>query len=389
MKAYVLRNINQFQLEEVPTPSLADNEVLLAVKAAGICGSDIPRVYKTGTYSFPTIPGHEFSGQVVKVGPAVKEDWIGKRVGIFPLIPCRKCGPCLKKQYEMCRSYSYLGSRQDGGFAEYAAVPVDNLLQLPDNVTFEEAAMLEPMAVAVHAMRRVQPKKTDTIAVCGMGTIGLLLVMFLKEAGVENILVIGNKEFQRQAVVKQGISVENFCDSRMENAEQWISDRTNGAGVDIFFECVGKNETVTWAINATIPGGKVMLVGNPYSDMLLDKAVYWKILRHQLLVTGTWNSSFALPGDMPELAKEIQMETEVEDAMSENELQKAIGVAEPDDWRYVLERLAAGRIAPAEFITHRFSLEELEKGFRIMRDKSEDYVKVMGCFKKMLIAGWK
>jgi len=91
-----------------------------------------------------------------------------------------------------------------------------------------------------------------------------------------------------------------------------------------------------------------------------------------------------LPGDMPEFAKEIQMETEVEEAMSENELQKAIGAAEPDDWRYVLERLAAGRIAPAEFITHRFSLEELEKGFHIMRDKSEDYVKVMGCFKKML-----
>lgn len=380
MKAYVLHGINEFRFEEVPETVLADNEVLLAVKAAGICGSDIPRVYKTGTYFFPTIPGHEFSGQVVKTGPAVEKDWQGKRVGVFPLIPCRSCGPCLKKQYEMCRSYSYLGSRRDGGFAEYVAVPVDNLLELPGNVSFEEAAMLEPMAVAVHAMRRVQPELTDTVAVCGMGTIGLLLVMFLKEAGVENILVIGNKEFQRQAVAKQGISVENFCDSRKEDVERWISDHTNGMGVDIFFECVGKNETVTQAINSTIPGGKVMLVGNPYSDMQLEKSVYWKILRHQLFVTGTWNSSFALPGDSGTYSVMQNMPEENEAVRLEADMAKGKKPAapEPDDWRYVLERLAAKRITPTEFITHRFSLEELEKGFHIMRDKSEDYVKVMG-----------
>lgn len=351
MKAYVLHEINEFNLEEVQRPEPANSEVLVAVKAAGICGSDIPRVYKTGTYSYPLIPGHEFSGVVDGIGADVDAGWQGKRVGIFPLIPCRKCGPCRKKQYEMCRSYSYLGSRRDGGFAEYVSVPVDNLVELPENVSFEEAAMLEPMAVAVHAMRRVKPEASDVVAVCGMGTIGLLLVMFLREAGVENILVIGNKEFQRQAVLRLGLPEENFCDCREKDVEKWISTRTGGTGVDIFFECVGKNETVTQAVNSTIPGGKIMLVGNPYSDMKLEKAVYWKILRHQLLITGTWNSSFALPGD----------ET-----------------VEMDDWRYVLQKLKEKRIAPAEFITHRFSLEELEKGFHIMRDKSEDYVKVMG-----------
>lgn len=351
MKAYVLHDINKFSLDEVPKPIPAANEVLVKVKAAGICGSDIPRVYKTGTYSYPLIPGHEFSGVVEAAGAEENRSWQGKRVGIFPLIPCRTCGPCRKKQYEMCRSYSYLGSRRDGGFAEYVSVPVDNLLELPENVRFEEAAMLEPMAVAVHAMRRVQPLENDTVAVCGMGTIGLLLVMFLKEAGVKNILAIGNKEFQKQALLKLGVPEENFCDTRMINSEQWISDRTCDTGVDIFFECVGKNETVTQAVNSTIPGGKIMLVGNPYSDMQLEKAVYWKILRHQLLVTGTWNSSFALPGDE---------------------------MSEPDDWRYVLQKLTEKRICPAEFITHRFSLEELERGFHIMRDKAEDYVKVMG-----------
>ncbi len=101
MKAYVLHGIDDFRLEDVPEPKLKEGEVLVEVKAAGICGSDIPRVYKTGTYSYPLIPGHEFSGVVVKAQKGTDGRWKGQRVGIFPLIPCVKCGPCRKKQYEM------------------------------------------------------------------------------------------------------------------------------------------------------------------------------------------------------------------------------------------------------------------------------------------------
>lgn len=353
MKAYVLHDINQFKLEEVTEPVPADQEVLVKVGAAGICGSDIPRVYQTGTYSYPLIPGHEFSGTVVKTGTLVEESWIGKRVGVFPLIPCRTCISCQKKRYEMCRNYSYLGSRRDGGFAEYVTVPVDNLIELPDTVSLEEAAMLEPMAVAVHTMRQMQPKASDTVVVCGLGTIGLLLAMFLKEAGVKRILTIGNKELQRQAVLGLGIPKEQYCDSRSENVEQWITKQTDGKGVDIFFECVGKNETVELAIRAACPGGNVMLVGNPHSDMCLEKNTYWKILRNQLTVKGTWNSSFEFPGDTG---------------------------TEADDWRYVLEKLEQKRITPAMFITHRVPFTELEQGFHMMRDKSEEYIKVMAEF---------
>ena len=114
----------------------------------------------------------------------------------------------------------------------------------------------------------------------------------------------------------------------------------------MFFECVGKNETLKQAVNQTAFAGKIMLVGNPSGDMGLEKSVYWKILRNQLTVKGTWNSSFT--GE------------------------------ESDDWHYVLKRLREKRIAPSELITHRFPLEELEKGFHIMRDKTEDYVKIIG-----------
>jgi len=178
---------------------------------------------------------------------------------------------------------------------------------------------------------------------------------------VENILVIGNKEFQKQAVLSLGIPEDKYCNCKETDAERWISERTGGVGVDIFFECVGKNETVTQAVNSTIPGGKIMLVGNPYSDMKLEKAVYWKILRHQLLVTGTWNSSFVFPEDMQVAQTDF---------------------AKEDDWRYVLKLLEEKRIAPTKLITHKYTLEDLEKGFHVMRDKSEDYVKVMGFFSK-------
>ncbi len=347
MKAWVLHDINNFKYEQVELPVIKENEVLVKVKAVGICGSDIPRVYKTGTYSYPLIPGHEFSGEVVSVGDRADKNWINKRVGVFPLIPCKSCIPCQNHQYEMCRKYSYIGSRQNGAFAEYVAVPEANLIELEENISYEEAAMLEPMSVAVHAMRRVNISPDDTAVVCGLGTIGTLLVMFLMDAGFKHILTVGNKDFQKQTVLNMGLPEYCFCDSRTSDVIAWINEKTNGKGADVFFECVGRNETVSQAVEVAAPSGRICLVGNPYSDMTLEKSVYWKILRNQLTVTGTWNSSF------------------------NND--------ENDDWHYVINRLKAKRITPSDLITHRYSLESIDKGFEIMRDKREDYIKVMAC----------
>ncbi len=372
MKAWVLHGVNDIRFEEVDRPHPADNEVIVAVKAAGICGSDIPRIYQTGAHVHPLIPGHEFSGQVVALGKNVNEKWLGQRVGIFPLIPCTSCVQCQKQHYELCRNYSYLGSRRDGGFAEFVAVPEWNLIALPDNVTYEQAAMMEPMAVAVHAMRSALPEDTDrskSIAVCGLGTIGMLLVMFLKEAGFSNIYVLGNKDFQREMAAEIGVKEQDidpnsscllqsklFCfgveeqdidlNKKMKELKrEWLMVKTKGAGVDVFFECVGKNETIVDAVRCTAPNGMVQLVGNPASDIHFEKNTYWKILRDQLTVKGSWNSSFT-------------HNTE-------------------DDWHYVLDRLARGAVSPQRCITHSLALDELEKGFLMMRDKTQPYMKVM------------
>lgn len=330
MKAQVLHGIGNLRYEDIEKPQLKEGWVMVKVMAAGVCGSDIPRIYKTGAHVHPIVLGHEFSGKVVETFDK-NSRWNGKRVGVFPLIPCGKCASCKKKMYEMCSNYNYLGSRCNGGFAEYAAVPEWNLIELQDNVTYRQAAMMEPMAVAVHAMRRFSIVKDSSVCVIGLGTIGLLLTMFLKCEGIENVYVIGNKEMQKKYVMELGIAEENY------NVEH-ISP-------DYVFECVGKNETVNKAIELAAPAGNVVMVGNPYSDMIISKNLYWEILRKQLKISGTWNSSYT--GEVS------------------------------DDWHYVLNKLERKEIVPERFITHEYSIDDIQTGMKIMRDKTQEYVKIM------------
>lgn len=345
MKAYNLHDVDDLRFENVAEPVCKTDSAIVRIKAAGICGSDIPRIYQTGTYHFPTIPGHEFSGEVVNVGSKVNPAWNGKRVGIFPLIPCMKCPACKSKSYEMCDNYNYLGSRCDGGFAEYVEVPEWNLIEIPDDVTFEQAAMLEPLSVAVHAIRQSGVRAEDSVAVIGLGTIGLFVVMFLQKMGIDTIFCIGNKDFQQEKITELGIDSKCYFDSREGDSKEWILENTDGLGANVIFECVGKNETLLQAIESVAPSGIVQLVGNPASDMEIPKSIYWRILRKQLKVVGTWNSSFTHD--------------------------------DSDDWHYVLACLADGSIQPEKLITHILPFDELEQGLAIMRDKSEDYIKVM------------
>ena len=345
MKAYVLNNIKEYSIKNVNIPEIGDYDTLVKVKAAGICGSDIPRIYKSGTYHYPLIPGHEFSGIVEMTGKNAS-DMRSKRVGVFPLIPCMKCAQRIDKKYEMCKNYNYLGSRTDGGYAEYVKVPLWNLIELPDNVSFEQAAMLEPMAVSVHAARRAGLLKNDKsdrnlrIMIMGLGAIGMSLAMMLISEGYKYVYVCGNKELQKQTAFKLNVAHDFYVDIN----ELAAMDKD----FDVFFDCVGTNEVVDIALNSVRPSGTVVLVGNPASDMAVNRNSYWQILRKQLTLVGTWNSSFT----------------------HENS----------DDWHYVLNKLKSGSIHPEQMISHRFSFDEMMSGFELMRDKSEPYIKVMGIF---------
>lgn len=351
MKAYVLQGIGQLNYTDVPMPKLKSGWALVQVKAAGICGSDIPRIFQTGTYHFPTIPGHEFAGKVVEVFDEKDKNWIGKRVGIFPLIPCRECFVCREGQYEMCRNYDYLGSRRDGGFAEYAAVPVWNLVELPEEMSMEAAAVLEPASVALHAVRRLKITSNDTAALYGLGTIGLIVAQWLRIFGIRKVYAVGHHA-EHGEMMKNTSSKEyeyynacGFKNGETEDSVSWIMEQTKGEGVSIAIDCAGTNETLTNCLHCVRPGGQVLAVGNPKGDMKLEKDSYWKILRNQISLTGTWNSSFCH--------------------------------SKEDDWHTVIEMHGKGGLFLTEFITHRFAFEELKKGLSIARERKVPQNKIM------------
>lgn len=345
MKAYVLNKIGQLDYMERPLPEPKEGEVLVKVGAVGICGSDIPRIFETGTYHFPTIPGHEFSGTVVDAYDVSGRRWIGKRVGVFPLIPCGRCSSCINRQYEMCSSYDYLGSRSDGGFAEYVRVPVWNLLELPAGVSMEAGAMLEPASVALHALRRLELRKDDTVVIFGLGTIGCLVAQWLHALHIEKVLAVGHR--QEPGILMHKTASQDYL-YRMEeegNVREWICEITGGQGVDIAIDCAGSLITVANCLESVRPGGQVLLVGNPQGEMALSKESYWKILRKQLRLTGTWNSSF------------------VHQAW--------------DDWHEAVRHMEAKSLQPEWLITHTLDFGDLSKGLRIMRGHVEYYNKIM------------
>ena len=277
MKAYVLHGIGDLRYEDWPVPELRPGWALVKVLAAGICGSDIPRIFTKGTYHFPTIPGHEFCGQVEAVHDETDSGWTGKRVGVYPLIPCKKCPSCQKGQYETCEHYDYLGSRRDGGFAEYVAVPVWNLIELPDTVSDIQGALLEPAAVALHAVRRAEIRSGDSVCVVGTGAIGLLAGQWAKLSGAGRVVIKGRSEAKRGLAENCGLEY-----------------RTNASGeqFDRVIEAVGLEAALVESINLTAPDGRLVLMGNPDGPRTLSQDTYWRILRKQLTLPGTWNSSF-------------------------------------------------------------------------------------------------
>lgn len=332
MKGYSLHAVNDLCYEELEYPECATGWCVVKVKAAGICSSDIPRVYTKGTYHFPTIPGHEFSGVVDKVADKENENLVGKKVGIFPLIPCRKCQQCKEGHYEMCSNYDYIGSRRDGGFAEYVAVPVWNLVELSDEISFEEAAMMEPLAVALHAIKIANVRNGDTVAIIGTGMIAFAAAQWAKKMGAAEVIVVGRSKSKRKIAENiPGIGYAAFESCKEE--------------FDVVLEAVGSNSAIDTAINMVKAGGKLVLMGNPEGEIDLNQNTYWRILRKQLHIAGTWNSSYEKNHDC--------------------------------DWSEVKSALENHEIKASALISHFYQQDDLKVGMALMHDHKEPYCKVM------------
>lgn len=330
MKAYVLHGIGDFRYEDCALPEIRPGWALVKVLAAGICSSDVPRIFEKGTYHFPTIPGHEFSGRVEKVADVNDSQWVGKRVGVFPLIPCKKCASCKKGQYETCSNYDYIGSRRDGGFAEYVAAPVWNLIELPESVSDIQGALLEPAAVALHAVKRAQIFSGANVCVIGTGAIGLLAGQWAKIYGAGRVVIKGRSESKKQIVQQCGL--------------EYMTDSRAGEEFDCVIEAVGSARALEESLLLTAPSGKLVLMGNPDGPCTLSQDLYWRILRKQLTLIGTWNSSYG---------------------------------STDSDWTEVVQAMADGSLKTDAIVTHILNSTELMDGLAVLRNPSELCCKVV------------
>ena len=279
MKALVLEEYNKLVYKDVPDPGIRDNEVLVRVKACGICGSDVHGLDgSTGRRIPPMIMGHEASGVIVKTGKDVISWKNGDRVTFDSTVYPLNDWFTLEGMYNLSDNREVLGVspgtyKRDGAFAEYIAIPQHILYRIPGNVSFEQAAMVEAVAVALHSINISGIKTGDKCVVVGAGMIGIFILKLLKISGASRIIAIDINHKRLEQAEKAG--ADNTFLSTEENLSEKINLLTNNRGADISFEAVGKSESVNIAIDILRKGGKTILVGNisPKVDFPLQKVV--------------------------------------------------------------------------------------------------------------------
>jgi L-iditol 2-dehydrogenase len=344
MEAINLHAVGDLRHEQLPAPRPGAGEVRVKIGFCGVCGSDIPRCFSKGTYHFPTVCGHEFAGTVESLGAGVEDYQVGDRVTVFPLLWRDDHPACEEGQYAQSDGYDYLGSRSDGGFATFVTAPVRNLIKVPEGVSMEEAAMTEPAAVALHAARRARVSLGDSVAVYGLGPIGLMLAQWLQAMGAGPIALFDVVE--KKLELARSLGFEHVFNSRETNPAQAVEDLTGGRGAHVTFEAAGVPPTLLAALQSVRRGGRVVMLGNPSADVTIPADLISQLMRREVAILGTWNSGFSVFGDA-------------------------------DDWRSTLAAMAAGKLNLKPLITHKVPLKDGIAALEMMRDNSEFYTKVL------------
>jgi L-iditol 2-dehydrogenase len=300
MKALLLSEYRRLVVAELAVPEPGPGEVLIRVAACGICGSDVHGYDgSSGRRIPPIVMGHEAAGTIARIGEGVSGWAVGDRVTVDSTIYCGQCAPCLRGQINLCDRREVLGVscgeyRRYGAFAEFVVVPARIMHGLPETLSFSEAALLEAVAVAMHAVALVPIAAGSTALVVGAGTIGLLLQQALRLAGCERVFV-ADVDATRLKLSRELGATKTL--SATEYLHQQIAELTGG-GVDVAVEAVGKTETIKTAIDCTRKGGNVVLVGNISPEITLPLQ---KVVSRQLRLQG----SCASAGEYPEAIRHL------------------------------------------------------------------------------------
>lgn len=326
MKAAVFYEPGVIRVEEKDVPVIQEDEVLIRVMAAGVCGTDI-HIYdgaKGASECFPPVVlGHEFAGIVEAVGKNVKKTKTGDHVTVDPSIMCGKCYACQVGKPHFCESYSATGVTYDGGFAQYCKVKEEQIYVLKPEISFEEAAMCEPLGCCLHGIDRAGIQTGDTVLIIGGGTIGLIMVQLAKLAGAATIIVSEPVQPKRDMALRLGA---DYTVNPLEKTPFELIAEEGIREINVTIECVGRKETMLDAFKYVGNGGHVLLFGLTEPDCEIPVKPY-EIFQREITVTASY--------------------------------------VNPYTHGRAANLLNTGKIRLSELISDRFSLDEIEKAFEI------------------------
>lgn len=284
MKAIVYHAPREYKLEEVPIPKCKDNQVLIRVKACGVCRTDAHIHEGDFISSFPLIPGHEFTGEIAAMGAEVKNFSIGDRVVADNTVLCGTCYYCRRNQPLFCENFLSLGCNQPGGYAQYVAVNYDKVFPISDKITYDMACFTEPLACAIHGMDVISPMAGDDILIFGAGPTGLLLTQLLRHGGAANLVVCASSEKKLQLVREKGYAQTVLMDRKQYEVHTTELQEKYPEGFDIVIDATGVPAVIEHMFTFLKKGGKSVFYGVAPSDARISISPYdvfnneWKIL---------------------------------------------------------------------------------------------------------------
>jgi len=337
VKAALLTAPYQINLQEMEKPRLSSGEVLIKVQCVGVCGSDV-HTYK-GTHPFrkpPVILGDEMAGEIVDVGEDVTLFKKGDRVTAEPQTYCHECFACYRGYYNLCTNKTILGTTPwPGAFGEYVAIPEDKVFRLPDGLSFEKGALIEPFAVAIHAAEMAQIRLGDSVLIMGSGTIGLATLVALREAGAARIIATDVEDFNLSKARELGAWAT--VNVRKESLEEKVKERTKGAGVDVAVIAMHVPSLIDESLRFVRKKGRVVLVAIFDEEATIDP---FKIVFTEVEVVGSW-------------------------------------VYTGREFQTVIDLMSQNRIEAGLFITHRWPIERVREALDLVDKKTEDVLKVV------------
>ena len=324
---------------EAPIPAPGQDEVLIKVLRVGVCGSDPTIYYGRHPYvTYPVVMGHEFSGTIAGIGKEVRGFTSGDRVAVIPHLVCGACEPCQTETYNFCEKLRCTGAEADGAHAQYICMPARMVMRIPDAMTLDDAAMVEPACVAYHGARRGEIRASDTVLIVGAGPIGIFCMQSCKALGAKRVL-IADRDGERLKLAAE-LGADGVVDVSQETLAAGLTRLAGGPhAVDVFYDCVGEKGTVLdIIIQLARRGTRIVIVGvlqNGYNIPHLPDFV-----QHELRLSGTT-------------------------------------MYVPQDYRDMLDLMGKGRIRTAGMITHYFKLAEIQKVFDLIEKGQEKFFKIM------------